>query len=53
MLTNHNNLHRFMDTKSLSFKQVRWAQKLFCYHFRIDYCWAKVNKAADTLFQYF
>ena len=25
MLTNHNNLHRFMNTKSLSFRQVRWA----------------------------
>ena len=37
MLTDHNNLRRFMDTKSLSFCQVRWAQELFRYHFRIDY----------------
>ena len=28
VLTNHNNLCQFMDTKSLSFKQVYWAQKL-------------------------
>ena len=31
--TNHNNLRRFMDTKSLSSRQVRWAQKLSRYHF--------------------
>ena len=33
VLTNHNNLRWFMDTKSLSSKQACWAQKLFCYHF--------------------
>ena len=36
VFTNHNNLQRFMDTKSLSFCQVCWAQKLFRYHFQID-----------------
>ena len=49
VLTNLNNVRRFMDTKSLSSKQVRWAQELFKYHFRIDYCQAKVNEAADAL----
>ena len=29
VLTNHNNLRRFIDTKSLSSRQVRWAQELF------------------------
>ena len=29
ILTYHNNLCRFMDTKSLSSRQVRWAQELF------------------------
>ena len=33
VLTDHNNLRRFMDTKSLSSRQVRWAQKLSRYHF--------------------
>ncbi len=33
VLTDHNNLRRFMDTKSLSFCQVRWAQELSRYHF--------------------
>ena len=37
VLTDHNNLHRFMDTKSLSFRQVCWAQELSRYYFCIDY----------------
>lgn len=37
MLTDHNNLRRFMDTKRLSGRQVRWAQELSRYYFRIDY----------------
>ena len=52
VLTNHNNLCRFMDTKSLSSKQVRWAQELSCYHFRIDYRQGKANGAADALSRY-
>ena len=38
-----------MDTKRLSSRQVRWAQKLFRYHFQIDYCQGKANGATDTL----
>ena len=41
-----------MDTKSLSSKQVRWAQKLSCYYFSIDYHQNKHNGAADILSQY-
>ncbi len=37
VFTDHNNLQCFMDTKSLSSRQVWWAQKLSRYHFRIDY----------------
>ncbi len=37
VLTDHNNLQRFMDTKNLSSRQVRWAQELSRYHFQIDY----------------
>ena len=36
-LTDHNNLRLFMDTKNLSSRQVRWAQKLSQYYFQIDY----------------
>ena len=49
VLTDHNNLRRFMDTKSLSSRQVHWAQELFCYHFQIDYCQGKGNAAVDAL----
>ena len=52
ILTNHNNLCRFMVIKSLSSRQVYWAQKLFRYHFRIDYQQAKVNRATDALSHY-
>ena len=30
VLTDYNNLRQFMNTKSLSSRQIRWAQKLFC-----------------------
>ena len=49
VLTNYNNLCQFMDTKSLSSRQVRWAQELSRYHFRIDYHQGKANAAADAL----
>ena len=52
VLTNHNNLRWFMDTKSLSSRQVRWAQELSRYHFRIDYCQGKANGAANALSQF-
>ncbi len=52
VLTNHNNLQRFMDTKSLSSRQVRWAQELSRYHFRIDYGQGKANGVADALSRY-
>ena len=41
-----------MKTKNLSSKQVRWAQELSCYHFRIDYRQDKANGAADALSRY-
>ncbi len=52
VLTDHNNLQRFMDMKSLSFRQVRWAQELSKYQFRIDYRQDKANGAANALSQY-
>ena len=36
VLTNNNNLCRFIDIKNMSSRQVRWAQELSWYHFRID-----------------
>ena len=52
VLTDHNNLCRFIDTKSLSSRQVRWAQELSRYYFRINYRKGKTNRAADALLQY-
>ena len=52
ILIDHNNLRRFMNTKSPSSRQVHWAQELFCYHFRIDYWQRKANGAAYALLQY-
>ena len=49
VLTDHNYFRRFMDTKNLSSKQVRWAEKLFRYHFQINNCQSKVNAAIDSL----
>ena len=52
VLTDHNNLRQFIDIRSLSSRQVCWAQELFRYHFCIDYCQHKANKAADVLSRY-
>ena len=49
MLIDYNNLSRFMDTKILSFHQVWWAKELSRYHFRIDYCKSKANRAVDAV----
>ena len=37
VFTDYNNLYRLINIKSLSSRQVWWAQELFCYHFQIDY----------------
>ena len=53
IFTDHNNFCRFMDIKSLSSRQVHWAQELFWYHFRIDYCQGKANVAANAFSRFF
>ena len=52
VLTDHNKFRWFIETKSLSSRQVRWAQKLSHYHFQINYRQSKTNEAVDALFQY-
>ena len=49
ILIDYNNLHHFMNTNSLSSRQVRWAQELSWYHFQIDHRQGKANAAADGL----
>lgn len=53
VFANHNDLLGFMDIKNLSFRQVRQAQKLFCYYFQITYCRGKANVAANAISCYF
>ena len=52
ILTDHNNLRHFIDTKSLSFRQGHWAQELSYYQFRINYRQGKATEATDALLQY-
>lgn len=42
-----------MNIKSLSFRQVQWAQELSKYYFRIDYWQSKTNRAIDALSYFF
>ena len=53
VLTDYNNLCRFMDTKNLSSRQVCWAQELSHYYFQINYRQGKENATADVLSCYF
>ena len=48
VLGNHKVLRRFRDTKSLSSRQVRWAQELSRCHFRIDSRQGKANGTAEA-----
>lgn len=49
VFTNHNNLHQFMDTRSLRSNYIQWAQELSRYHFSIDYRWSEANAATNAL----
>ena len=48
VLTDHNNLKKFMKTTCLSGRQIQWAQELLCYDFKIDYRLGSKN-LADAL----
>lgn len=50
---NYNNLRHFIDTRTLNFKQVGWAQKLSWYYFWIDYCYSKANRIFNAFSKYF
>ena len=45
VLTDYNNLHRFMNVKSLNGRQARWAVKFAAYNFVILHCSEKSNPA--------
>ena len=52
VLTDYNKLCRFIDTKSLSSRQARWARKVSWYHFQINNHQSKANRATDALSWY-
>ena len=52
VLTDHNNLCCFMDTKNLSSRQVRSAQELSQNHFWINYRQGNGNAAIDALLKF-
>ena len=52
VLINHNNLRQFMNAKNFSSRQIYWGQELSRYHFHINYCQGKANKAVDALSRY-
>ena len=45
VLTDHHNLKKFIETKQLSGRQIRWAQELSRYNFIIDYRAGRKNPA--------
>lgn len=45
VLTDHNNLKKFIKTTFLSSRQIWWAQELSQYDFKIDYCPESKNRA--------
>jgi transposase InsO family protein len=49
VLTDHKNLVYFTTTKELNRRQVRWAETLATYNFRISYVKGTENARADAL----
>ncbi len=49
VLTNHRNLEYFIITKNLNRRQIRWAEMLFEYEFKIMYRSEKQGEKSDSL----
>src|SRR5204863_6059060 len=49
VITDHKNLTLFTTTKTLNKRQVRWAEELASYNFKISYRKGMENQAADAL----
>ena len=43
----YKNLIRFLTTKELNYRQVRWAEILIKYYFKIEYIKGTDNARAD------
>ena len=51
ILSNHDNLVKFITTKKLNRRQVRWSEKLVSYNFDIEHVLRKHNERANALSQ--
>ena len=49
VITDHKNLTAFTTTKALNRRQVRWAEELASYNFKITYRKGTENQVADAL----
>ena len=49
IFSNHDNLVKFITTKKLNRKQVRWSEKLISYNFDIKHVSRKHNEKANAL----
>ena len=49
ILSNHDNLVKFITTKKLNRRQVRWSEKLVSYNFDIEHVSRKHNEKANAL----
>ena len=49
IFTDHKSLEYFMQTKELTRRQARWAEKLAEYNFKIMYRTGKSNRKVDAL----
>jgi len=47
--TDHKNLTSFLTIKELNWRQVKWAEMLTEYHFKIKHVKGSDNTKADTL----
>ena len=49
VITDYKNLVRFLTTKELNYRQVRWAEMLVEYYFKIEHVKGINNIKADAL----
>ena len=49
MITDHKNLKYFIIIKKLSCCQAHWSKFLFCFNFKIVYCFRKASDKFDAL----
>ena len=51
VIIDYKNLIKFLTTKELNYRQVKWVKKLTEYYFKIEYIRETENARADTLYK--